>query len=49
MSPDDILNNSCFSIPNASIYHYGILTSIMHMIWVKYTCGRIKSDYRYFY
>jgi len=47
MTPDDILNNSCFSVPNASVYHFGILTSLMHMIWVKYTCGRIKSDFRY--
>lgn len=44
---DHILNNSCFSIPNATLYHFAILTSLMHMAWVKYTCGRLKSDYRY--
>lgn len=34
-------------MPDAEIYHFGILTSEMHMAWVKYTCGRLKSDYRY--
>ncbi len=29
------------------IYHFGILTSEMHMAWVKQICGRLKSDYRY--
>ena len=47
MTKDDILNNSCLSVPNATLYHFGILTSIMHMTWVKNQCGRIKSDYRY--
>ena len=47
MTKDDILNNSCLSVPNASLKHFGILTSIMHMTWVKNLCGRIKSDYRY--
>lgn len=47
MTKDDILNNSCFSIPDASLYVFGVLTSLMHMVWVANTCGRIKSDYRY--
>lgn len=34
-------------IPNATLYEFGILTSIMHMAWMKYVCGRLKSDYRY--
>lgn len=34
-------------IGNASVFHFGILTSKMHMVWVKYTCGRMKSDYSY--
>jgi len=46
-SDDFIVGDSCSSIPNANIYLFGILTSEMHMTWVKYTCGRIKSDYRY--
>jgi len=47
MTKNDILNNSCLSVPNASLFHFGILTSLMHMAWVKYVCGRIKSDFRY--
>jgi hypothetical protein len=47
MTKDDILNNSCFSVPDATLYEFGILTSEMHTVWVKNTCGRIKSDFRY--
>jgi hypothetical protein len=35
------------SIPNGNIYHFGILMSTMHMAWVKTTCGRLESRYRY--
>ncbi len=42
-----IANDQVSTIPNATIYDFGILTSEMHMTWVKYTCGRLKSDYRY--
>lgn len=45
--PDYILHNSCSAISGATLYHFGVLSSIMHMVWVRYTCGRIKSDYRY--
>ncbi|MEI7502237.1 MAG: DNA methyltransferase [Paludibacter sp.] len=44
---NSVANNSCSFIPNAKLYHFGILMSIMHMAWVKSVCGRIKSDYRY--
>jgi len=39
--------NSVYIIPNGDIFLFGNLTSLMHMTWVKYTCGRLKSDYRY--
>ena len=39
--------DSCLIIPNGKLYHFGILTSIMHMTWVNSVCGRLKSDYRY--
>ncbi|MEZ4912172.1 MAG: DNA methyltransferase [Saprospiraceae bacterium] len=42
-----IANNSCHTIPNGSLFHFGIITSAMHMAWVKTVCGRLKSDYRY--
>ena len=47
MPPEVIASNLCLTIRNATLYHFGILTSTMHMAWVRYTCGRLKSDYRY--
>lgn len=46
-APHYIASDSCLSIDNASLYDFGMLQSEMHMTWVKYICGRIKSDYRY--
>lgn len=34
-------------IPDATVYHFGVLTSTMHMAWTRAVCGRLKSDYRY--
>jgi hypothetical protein len=42
-----IASNLCLIIPNAKLYHFGVITSEMHMAWVKKICGRLKSDYRY--
>jgi hypothetical protein len=47
LSPDIVASNQLYVLPNVELYHFGILTSIMHMAWVKYICGRLKSDYRY--
>jgi hypothetical protein len=43
----EIANNSCHIIPEATLYHFGILTSAIHMAWVRQVCGRLKSDFRY--
>jgi hypothetical protein len=40
-------SDSVHIIPNANIYHFGILTSNVHMSWMRAVCGRLKSDYRY--
>ena len=42
-----ISTNGNLIIPNGDLFLFGQLTSLMHMAWVKYTCGRLKSDYRY--
>ena len=42
-----IVTNAMLFIPNAKLYHFGILTSNVHMSWMRAVCGRIKSDYRY--
>lgn len=46
-SKNMIAGDTCLTIPGATLYDFGMLTSEMHMAWVKYTCGRLKSDYRY--
>jgi len=46
-SKDMIVGDTCQSIPNATLYHFGVLQSTMHMAWVRQVCGRLKSDYRY--
>lgn len=45
--PSFIVHDSCTALPGASLYHFGILSSSIHMAWVRQVCGRIKSDYRY--
>ena len=47
VNPDVICGNANLLIANATLYHFGILTSNVHMAWVRAVCGRIKSDYRY--
>lgn len=42
-----IASDAVMIIPNANLYHFGILTSNMHMAWMKSFAGRIKSDFRY--
>lgn len=44
-SKDYIAGDSCCIIPGASLYHFGVLSSCMHMIWVRQVWGRIKSDF----
>jgi len=44
---ENIVHNSSTALPNATLYHFGVLTSQMHMAWMRAVCGRIKSDYRY--
>ena len=47
MTPDAFASDLVFLIPNASLYHFGVLTSNVHMSWMRVVCGRLKSDYRY--
>lgn len=42
-----IPGNKLFIILGASLYHFGILTSRVHMAWMRATAGRLKSDYSY--
>ena len=47
MTPDNIVNDSVQIIPDATLYHFGVLESNVHMAWMRAVCGRLKSDYRY--
>ncbi len=42
----NIAADSCLIIPNGSLFHFGNLTSAMHMSWIKYTSGRLESRFR---
>lgn len=42
-----IASDLLFLIPNATLYHFGVLTSNVHNAWMRTVCGRLKSDYRY--
>lgn len=44
---DYIPTNQVQIIPNATIYHFGVLTSNVHMAWMRAVCGRLESRYRY--
>lgn len=47
VEPNIICSNLALTITNCSLYHFGVLTSSLHMAWMKWVCGRLKSDYRY--
>ncbi len=47
MTPETLCSDLVFIIPDATLYHFGILTSDVHMAWMRAVCGRLKSDYRY--
>lgn len=47
LGKEDIISDSAFAIYDASLWLFGILTSEMHMVWVRTVGGRLKTDYRY--
>jgi hypothetical protein len=47
LSKDIIAGDKLFTITGAGLYHFGIITSTMHMAWMRYVGGRLKSDYSY--
>jgi hypothetical protein len=42
-----ICSNKIQFVPNATLLHFGVLQSTMHMAWMRTVCGRLKSDYSY--
>jgi hypothetical protein len=47
LSKDYIISDKTFVVSSTTLYHFGVLTSLMHMSWMRATCGRMKSDYSY--
>ena len=47
MTPEVMCSNQVNLIPDASLFHFGVLESNVHMAWMRTVCGRLKSDYRY--
>jgi hypothetical protein len=47
LSGDIIPGDKLFTMSDASLYHFGVLTSNVHMSWMRAICGRLKSDYSY--
>lgn len=47
LAPEIVASNQLYVISNATLFHFGILTSTMHNAWIRTTCGRLKSDLRY--
>ena len=47
MDKSIIASNTVLIVPDANLYHFGVLTSNVHNAWTRAVCGRLKSDYRY--
>ena len=47
MEPQNIASDSCSIVLDGKIYHFGVLSSIVHMAWVQVVCGRLEMRYRY--
>lgn len=47
MSPEDIASGSALVVPDATRYHFGVLTSAMHNAWMRCVAGRLESRYQY--
>ena len=47
MDKINVASNAAFVVPDATIYHFGILTSLVHNAWMRTVCGRLESRYRY--
>lgn len=47
VSEKTLVGDACFILPEAGLFHLGVLSSAMHMAWVRTIAGRLKSDYRY--
>jgi type II restriction/modification system DNA methylase subunit YeeA len=47
LEADIIVSNLVYALPNATLFHFGVMTSAMHNAFMRFTCGRLESRYRY--
>jgi hypothetical protein len=47
MSPNVFCSNAVRVIPGASLFHFGVLTSVVHMAWIRVVSGRLETRYQY--
>ena len=47
IKPGIVASNAVQIVPGATLYHFGVLTSIVHMAWMRVVCGRLEMRYRY--
>jgi hypothetical protein len=47
MSPEILVSDLVFVVRDATLYHFGVLSSVMHMAWMRLVAGRLESRYRY--
>ena len=47
VSPETIVNGSALIVPDATLYHFGVLISNVHMAWMRTVAGRLETRYQY--
>jgi hypothetical protein len=47
LDANTVITNLASAVPNATLYHFGVISSIMHMAWMRAVCGRLEGRYRY--
>jgi hypothetical protein len=47
IAPEVVASGSALLVPDAALWHFGVLQASMHMAWMRYTCGRLESRYQY--
>lgn len=47
LGKDVVVSNSTYVVYDAELWHFAVLTSKMHNVWMRIVCGRMKTDYRY--
>jgi hypothetical protein len=47
MDANVVVSNLVYAVPDATLFHFGVMTSAMHNAFMRFTCGRLKSDFRY--